>query len=393
MGHLENYIETLSRELGEFNDEYLDLYLSVNCDSIRSIFSTFHEKLIALFKSMNSRLPTEKDEAHFWADPSRELIFIIEKIEGLQRILKNTAFSFSLVDTYKKIVEKCKIFLSPSGGSTIPLGVEKIELYYTMPIFIQNNVVAIKRRNEEQNFNLELIGEGSYAHVFKYKDDHYQRFFVIKRAKKVLTEKELIRFQQEYQAMKDLHSPYVVDVYGYNQNANEYTMEFIDYTLCDYIEKYRNGLTHHQRRSICNQILRAFAYIHSKELLHRDISPTNILIKEYDDLPVVKISDFGLVKIRESQLTSDHTELKGGFNDPSLKIEGFNNYNIKHEIYSLTIMLCFVMSGTTNISNIKDPRLAALAPRGMNPDKSLRFGTVFELKDSFNAMYSKENNH
>jgi serine/threonine-protein kinase len=393
MGHLENYIETLSREIEGYNDEYLALYSSVNYDELRSIFSTFHAKLIVLFKSMNSRLPTEKCEAHFWADPSRELIFIIEKIEGLQRILKNTIFSFSLEKTYKEIIEKCKEFLSPSGGSTIPLGMDKIELYYTIPIFIQNNVVSINRKNVKQNFNLEFIGEGSYAYVFKYKDDHYQRFFAIKRAKKNLTEKEFVRFQQEYQAMKNLHSPYVVDVYGYNQNNNEYTMEFMDYTLCDYIEKYRNKLTDHQRKNICNQILKAFAYIHSKDLLHRDISPTNILIKEYDDVSVVKIADFGLVKTRESKLTSDHTELKGSFNDPSLRIDEFNNYNITHEIYSLTIMLCFVMSGTTNIGNIKDLRLVSFAKRGMNPDKLLRFSTVSELGNSFSAIYKKENNH
>ena len=46
----------------------------------------------------------------------------------------------------------------------------------------------------------------------------------------------------------------------------------------------------------------------------------NILIKEYDDTLVVKLSDFGLVKIPDSTLTTVNTEFKGYFNDPALVV-------------------------------------------------------------------------
>lgn len=58
-----------------------------------------------------------------------------------------------------------------------------------------------------------------------------------------------------------------------------------------------------------NQIFRAFEYIHENIGLHRDISTTNILLKKYDnDLLVIKVSDFGLVKLKNSTLTSDNME-------------------------------------------------------------------------------------
>jgi serine/threonine-protein kinase len=387
MVHLENYITTLTKELEGYNDEYIDIYKSIYHNKIRSILSTFHAKLISLFKSMNSRLPSGEYGSRFLADPSRELIYVIDRIEGLQRLLKNTEHSFSLDDTYKGIIEKCKGFLNERGGSAIPPGMEKIELYYTTPIFIKDNVVSINRENGAQTFNLALIGEGSYAQVFKYKDDHYQRSFVIKRARRDLNEKELARFKQEYQIMKDFRSPYIVEVYGYNQINNEFTIEFMDYTLCDYIEKHRNELTVVLRKGICHQIAKAFTYIHSKKIFHRDISPTNILIKEYDDVAVVKIADFGLVKIPENKLTSVHTELKGSFNDPSLRTDGFNTYNMEHEIYAITLMFCFVMEGTTNVGNIKNSKLVAFAQKGINSNKSLRFATISELWNSFNTIY------
>jgi serine/threonine-protein kinase len=81
-----------------------------------------------------------------------------------------------------------------------------------------------------------------------------------------------------------------------------------------------------------------------------------------------------------------HTEIKGSFNDPALRTDGFDSYNIKHEIYALTIILCFVMTGSTNIDLVKKPKLREFAKKGMNPDKSLRFSDINELYNSFKEI-------
>jgi Protein tyrosine kinase. len=52
--------------------------------------------------------------------------------------------------------------------------------------------------------------------------------------------------------------------------------------------------------------------------LHRDICLKNILIKLFDDVKVIELSDFGLVKIPDSELTSINTDYKGCFNDAEL---------------------------------------------------------------------------
>ena len=48
---------------------------------------------------------------------------------------------------------------------------------------------------------------------------------------KVSAEKELKRFKQEFEIMKSLNSPYIVDVYSYNDDNNSYIMEYMDFTL------------------------------------------------------------------------------------------------------------------------------------------------------------------
>ena len=262
----------------------------------------------------------------------------------------------------------------------------KIELYYTIPIFTPVSSVTVSHEQQELTYQLKPVGEGSYANVFKYKDTFYNRFFILKRAKKGLDAKELARFRREYDVMNTLSSPYVVEVYNYNSAKNEYIMEYMDDTLDGYISSHNSILDCKQRKSIVLQILRAFEYIHSKGQLHRDVSPKNILVKLYEDTIVIKIADFGLVKIPNSSLTSANTEPKGYFNDPILAVEGFNTYNIEHEIYALTRIVYFVMTGKMNTNNIVNQSLKKFVEKGLNPDRSERFKDVSEMKIEFGNL-------
>ncbi len=160
----------------------------------------------------------------------------------------------------------------------------------------------------------------------------------------------------------------------------------MDFTLYDYIRKNNTKLSKKRRKNIGYQILRAFEYVHSEGLLHRDINPKNILLKDYDDNLVVKICDFGLVKIQDSQLTYLDTGIKGYFNDPGLSIEGFANYGILHEIYAFTRLLLFVMTGKMRVDNINEPELQELIQKGLCPDKKQRFSNVQELYEAFKKI-------
>lgn len=384
---IENYIETQYRELQpDINIEYESLYKGIEHIKLKEILSTLHYILLSTYKIMNERLPTIDDTAYFWAEPSRELIRAIEIATGLQRALENSKFAFTFDTYYADLIEKSQGFLSRWRGSTIPEHMDKVELYYTLPIFIMQNSVTVHSLSDKKTLKLKFIGEGSYADVFKYKDNFYQKWFVLKRAKKVLHEKELTRFKREFEQMHQFNSPYIVEVYCYNDTENEYIMEFMDCTLHKYIESNNSKLAIPQRKGLANQILRAFQYIHAKGLLHRDVSPKNILLKLYDDVPVVKVADFGLVKIPDSTLTTVNTEFKGYFNDPVLVVEGFTSYSVLHETYALTRLLYFIMTGKTNTENIKDKNLKMFIEKGLAPNKKERFQTVLELAEEFKKL-------
>lgn len=387
--NIENYIESQYRELlscSQINAEYSDLYKSFRNQKLREILMTLHHDLVGLFRTMNERLPTGEHEAHFWAEPSRDLIKRIEIIFSLVSSLKETPLAFQIDPYYLDLLTRCRDFLSSSGGSSLPPNMAKVELYYTLPIFLPLSSITISHKQQDFTFDLKLIGSGSYANVYKYKDTFYNRPFILKRAKKELTDKEVARFKREFDVMNDLSSPYILEVYCYNPDKNEYIMEYMDYTLDGYIAAHNSTLTIVQRKGIAQQILRAFDYLHSKGHLHRDISPKNILIKEYDDTLVVKLSDFGLVKIPDSTLTTVNTEFKGYFNDPALVVEGFNTYGIVHETYALTRVIYFVMTGKTNTEKITNQNLRAFVEKGLNPDKIKRFQNIRDMISAFKVI-------
>ena len=387
--NIENYIESQYRELlacSQINAEYSDLYKPFKNQKLREILMTLHHDLIGLFRTMNERLPTGEYEAHFWAEPSRDLIKRIDIIFSLFSSLEGTPLAFQIDSYYLDLLTRCRDFLSSSGGSSLPPHMAKVDLYYTLPIFMPLNSITISHKQQDFTFELKLIGSGSYANVYKYKDTFYNRPFILKRAKKELTNKEIARFKREFDVMNDLSSPYILEVYCYNPDKNEYIMEYMDYTLDEYVTAHNSKLTIIQRKGIAQQILRAFDYLHSKGHLHRDISPKNILIKEYDDTLVVKLSDFGLVKIPDSTLTTVNTEFKGYFNDPALVVEGFDTYGIVHETYALTRVIYFVMTGKTNTEKISNPNLRTFVERGLNPDKTKRFQNIRDMILAFKAI-------
>ena len=108
------------------------------------------------------------------------------------------------------------------------------------------------------------------------------------------------------------------------------------------------------------------------------------MLKQYDDVLVVKLSDFGLVKIADSDLTSTNTEFKGSLNDPALRIEGFKNYGLLHEIYALTLLCAFVLTGKQRWDKITNSTIKSFIEKGTNPVKEERFKSLDEFEEAVN---------
>ena len=375
-----DFIETFSNG---FQSDTQYLYQEDFGERLSLLLSSIHYHVNLLLREMNFRM--KQENFYYLADSSRKLLACINIVDRLSKISELKNIGFTVDKEYGEIFQKCNQFLKEYNGSYIPTDMEQNEIKYELPIFFIGDTINKKSGGVESGFKLFPIGEGSYAQVFKYFDDFYDKYFVVKRARTDLDAKELERFYKEYEVMKSINSPYVLEVYRLDKNKNEYFMEFADFSLYDFILKNNQKLNFMIRRKLCLQIIRAFEVFDRIGVLHRDISPKNVLLKKYQDEVVVKIADFGLVKTVDSQLTSLETEVRGYFNDvSSLSTEGFKNYNKQYEYYALSKLIYFVLTGRyKNMNKFDFPKLKEFMEKGLNSNHNLRYKAIEELRAAF----------
>ena len=78
------------------------------------MFSVLHKRLNEHFDSINGRARTTH---HYWADPSREMIALIDEIETDLYDLKRAGIDVAFDPTYQEALERCRPWLSPSGAA------------------------------------------------------------------------------------------------------------------------------------------------------------------------------------------------------------------------------------------------------------------------------------
>lgn len=375
---LNDYFDRIPAEY-EYNNRYLSLYSDYG-DKFQKIFAYLHSSFDTLFEFMNHKSSINK---HFNANPSRELKFLIEYFKDLQQGLKNSENEIDVNSHYSQMFDYCLTFLSNSGGSTIPDDYIDFQISKYDPIFFVNNKrVSIPALN--QNNELRLIGEGAFSIVKRYRDQHYNKYFALKQAKKDITDRELERFRNEFKILQKLQFPYILEVYNYDSSKDCYTMEYCDTTLREYISKRNQTLTFKIRKKIALQFLYAVNYLHKKGILHRDISLNNILVKQYDfNSVLIKLSDFGLMKENDSEFTNTDTDIKGTIIDPAL--ESFKNYDIRNEIYAIGFILQFIFTGRKNL-DFNGDKFSEILAKCTDKDTCLRYEDVSQIIDEVDNL-------
>lgn len=339
------------------------------------MFAVLHEALNGHFEAINGRAETTK---HYWAQPSRDFIELIRDLKDDLYTLKRGGIEIKVVDSYQEAIERCQPWLSPSGGSAVPDDFEPVTIVKYERVFSETSSTVILKK-QPSPVDLKMIGSGSYANVYGYVDPDYGIKFAVKRAKRGLSARDLQRFRQEFEVMKRLDFPYVVDVYKFDEERNEYRMEFCDETLRAYISKRNTTLQFSTRKRIALQFLYGIgiSYIHSQDLLHRDISLQNVLLKVFGSGAVlVKLSDFGLVKDLGSRFTRTQTEMRGTIRDPQL--QHFKDYGVVNEMYSIGWVLSYIFTGRDALPGGTDAA-SRIIQKCTGPDPTERYASVLEV--------------
>ncbi len=193
--------------------------------------------------------------------------------------------------------------------------------------------VAVK-----EYFPSSVVVRGENGSVLPERPELRQRFMLGKK-----------RFMDEAKnmaAIKNLQGiPAVLDFFSENDTAYIVMEHLSGKTLKDYIKK-KHRLSYSDALGLLLPVLRSLALIHDAGLVHRDVSPDNIILTENG----AKLIDFGAAVKAGNEKQS--TELKRHYAPPEQYDKNFSADN-RADIYAAGVTLYYCITGTLPPESVK----------------------------------------
>ncbi|KAJ0799979.1 putative protein kinase RLK-Pelle-RLCK-IV family [Helianthus annuus] len=212
-----------------------------------------------------------------------------------------------------------------------------------------------------QNFSPSLkLGEGGFGTVYKAQLPDGQ-LVAIKRAKKEHFDALRSEFRSEVELLAKIDHRNLVKLLGYVDKGNERLIitEYVpNGTLREHLDGVHGSfLDFSQRLEICIDIAHGLTYLHlyaEKQIIHRDVKSSNILLTERMR---AKVADFGFARLGDAETDKTHvvTKVRGtvGYLDP----EYMRTYQLtpKSDVYSFGVLLIEILTGRRPIESRRSP--------------------------------------
>lgn len=193
---------------------------------------------------------------------------------------------------------------------------------------------------------MKKIGTGGMADVYLAFDTVLDREVAIKILRGSLAHDPvaLLRFQREAQAVSGLDHENIVDVYDVGEDDGEHyiVMEVVHGpTLKDLIHR-REALDKYEAVSIMEQLAQGLLKAHQHNVIHRDIKPQNILVK---DDGTVKIADFGIALAGDALQLTQSDSVLGSVHYLAPECSRGESASEQSDIYALGIVFYELLTG------------------------------------------------
>jgi eukaryotic-like serine/threonine-protein kinase len=219
---------------------------------------------------------------------------------------------------------------------------------------------------------LSLLGEGGMGTVYLAEDTTLERKVAIKllSSEFSLDANRRNRFFQEAKSASALNHPNILTVHEIGELAGKYYLvtEFIDgKTLKPYLRE--QSATLQNILDIAGQVASALSAAHEAGIIHRDVKPDNIMVRNDG---IVKILDFGIAKLTDS-VNSERFDTEAKTRAKTMTLPGTiigtpqymspeqargQKVDLRTDIFSFGVVLyemlagCLPFSGATNIDII-----------------------------------------
>ncbi len=197
---------------------------------------------------------------------------------------------------------------------------------------------------------VRLVGKGGMAAVYEVVDPATGRSSALKLMGIAAgpTDEVERRFRREFRALSKLHHPNIarVEDWGWWGERPYFVMELLVGTdLRAEVEAWATlpqSVRWEKTRSILIQTARALEYVHLRGLVHRDVTPSNIML-----LPdgTVRLMDFGVVKENDQLDMTSHGEVLGTVAYVAPEQISGEAIDARTDLYSLGAVLYLMLTG------------------------------------------------
>jgi mitogen-activated protein kinase kinase kinase len=202
-----------------------------------------------------------------------------------------------------------------------------------------------------------LIGAGSFGSVYLALNSLTGELMAVKQVEMPTNAKDDARKQsmidalsREIALLRDLQHPNIVQYLASSKEDNCFNI-FLEYVPGGSVAAMLNNygpLKEPLVRNFVRQILQGLAYLHGKNIIHRDIKGANVLV---DNKGGIKISDFGISKKVEAGLLNSSAahhrpSLQGSVFWMAPEVVKQTSYTLKADIWSLGCLIVEMLTGS-----------------------------------------------
>ena len=224
-------------------------------------------------------------------------------------------------------------------------------------------------------YTAKPIGGGAFGTVFpgsfrrnpcavKVLNPHATQLLSSLPASQTVQTEALQRFRNECETLKSFKHPnlvrYITSCNDPKSNLPLLVMELMDESLTQFLkgrestDKHPHLLSIHTQISLSHNIASALAYIHAKNLVHRDLCSDNVLLRmTSSSTTLAKISDFGMSKLidpedlNQSLTTLGHRE---AYLPPEARKITSNEYDSSLDIFSFGVVMVQIVENISRIT-------------------------------------------
>jgi serine/threonine protein kinase len=196
---------------------------------------------------------------------------------------------------------------------------------------------------------VDVLGQGGMSVVFKARHKMTEQEVALKILPPELAAHSQVksRFLEEAKALAALDHPNIVHLYNFGQENGSFVlaMQYVQGRTWERLILENKRLDWKATCKIAVDVLKALEYAHGRGVVHRDMKPSNVLVRESDGAATVM--DFGIAKMAQSTKLTATGQTMGTVRYMSPEQVRGQEVDLRTDLYSLGATIYESLVGDT----------------------------------------------